>query len=173
MVERSETGFPPQQNRLKIDLFLRRYSVVLLFRDCYQGEHCGFLFWIGNTTCALCSWFSFKSLSKVRQHDLPQRGSVSHLCVAAGSQSLAAPLAAQAGPVPVLPERRHLLSCKHTHTDAVKKKCPPEMNSCIPVFTDMYLLTKIHRFVAPGADVGSSWERGEACSWRKEKKAIT
>lgn len=84
--------------------------VVLLFRDRYQVEHCSVLFWIGSTTCALSSCFSSKSLSRVKRHHLPQRGSVSHLCVAAGSQSLAAPLAAQAGPVPVLPERRHLLS---------------------------------------------------------------
>lgn len=33
-----------------------------------------------------------------------------HLCVAAGSQSFAAPLAAQTGSVPVFAQRRHLLS---------------------------------------------------------------
>lgn len=42
--------------------------------------------------------------------------SVSHLCMAASSQGLAAPLAAQTWPVPVLPQRRHLLSCTQTQT---------------------------------------------------------
>lgn len=50
---------------------------------------------------------------------------VSHLCVAARSQSLTASLAAQTGPVPVLPERRHLLSCPHTHTHTQRRRQSP------------------------------------------------
>lgn len=40
---------------------------------------------------------------------------MSNLCMASRSQRLTAALAAQAGPVPVLPQRRHLLRCTHTH----------------------------------------------------------
>lgn len=37
-----------------------------------------------------------------------------HLCMTPCSQGLAAPLTAQTWPMPVLPQRRHLLGCQDT-----------------------------------------------------------
>lgn len=65
-------------------------------------------------------------------------GCTSHLGVAARSQSLTASLTAQTGPVPVLPERGHLLSCTQTHRHGDSHHGnQPESLSHIPTLTDM------------------------------------
>lgn len=97
--------------------------------------------------------------------------SLSHLCMAARSQSLAAPLTAQAGSMPVFAQWCHLLSyCEihtHTHTylwDTLATTLQVHTFSLISFPWGVELLTKIHLLVAAGAQVGLSGKSGDAAS---------